>query len=300
MANKISTCPHCNNYVEGKRKSSTKRTVTRTVSKALVKDGSRDIVTLGSTAAGVVTGAAIGSVVPVIGTTIGAGIGAIAGYVGKALANDAIGKKVDQAADYLEDEYTEVVYQFSCPRCGHTWTSEEEYYEEDYDDEEEDEDDDDTEYETCPNCESDDVEDDGSGFYQYTCNDCGHEWGDIDNEECPQCGSYNCEDDGTGELQYYCKECGHVWGDYDEEEDEEEYISSNNQNRSKRSQILDVIKTCSKNSTWLDESCGIDNVYIDKCKSTLQRHYYIDVSNKEISSCKTIGKLIDLIESKMY
>ena len=300
MANKISTCPHCNNYVEGKRKSSTKRTVTRTVSKALVKDGSRDIVTLGSTAAGVVTGAAIGSVVPVIGTTIGAGIGAIAGYVGKALANDAIGKKVDQAADYLEDEYTEVVYQFSCPRCGHTWTSEEEYYEEDYDDEEEDEDDDDTEYETCPNCESDDVEDDGSGFYQYTCNDCGHEWGDIDNEECPQCGSYNCEDDGTGELQYYCKECGHVWGDCDEEEDEEEYISSNNQNRSKRSQILDVIKTCSKNSTWLDESCGIDNVYIDKCKSTLQRHYYIDVSNKEISSCKTIGKLIDLIESKMY
>lgn len=300
MANKISTCPHCNNYVEGKRKLSTKRTVTRTVSKALVKDGSRDIVTLGSTAAGVVTGAAIGSVVPVIGTTIGAGIGAIAGYVGKALANDAIGKKVDQAADYLEDEYTEVVYQFSCPRCGHTWTSEEEYYEEDYDDEEEDEDDDDTEYETCPNCESDDVEDDGSGFYQYTCNDCGHEWGDIDNEECPQCGSYNCEDDGTGELQYYCKECGHVWGDCDEEEDEEEYISSNNQNRSKRSQILDVIKTCSKNSTWLDESCGIDNVYIDKCKSTLQRHYYIDVSNKEISSCKTIGKLIDLIESKMY
>ena len=174
----------------------------------------------------------------------------------------------------------------------HTWTSEEEYYEKDYED--------DTEYDTCPNCDSDDVEDDGSGFYQYTCNDCGHEWGDIDNEECPQCGSYNCEDDGTGELQYYCKECGHVWGDYDEEEEDEEYISSNNQNSSKRSQMLDVIKTCSKNSTWLDESCDIDNVYIDKCKSTLQRHYYIDVSNKEISSCKTIGKLIDLIESKMY
>ena len=299
MANNISTCPHCKNYVEGKRRSSTKRKVTRTVSKALVKDGSRDLVTFGSTAAGMATGAAIGSVVPVIGTTIGAGIGAIAGYVGKALANDAIGKKVDQAADYLEDEFTEVVYQFSCPRCGHTWTSEEEYYEEDCDDEE-DYEDDDTEYETCPNCESDDVEDDGSGFYQYTCNDCGHEWGDIDNEECPQCGSYDCEDDGTGELQFYCKECGHVWGDYDEDEENEEYISSNNQNRSKRSQILDVIKTCSKNSTWLDESCGIDNVYIDKCKSSLQRHYYLDVSTKEISSCKTIGKLIDLIESKLY
>ena len=300
MANKISACPHCKNYVEGKRKSSSKRTVARTTAKALVKEGSKDLVECGTIGAGFVTGAAIGSVVPVIGTGIGGAIGAVAGWVGKALANDAIGKKVDQAADYLEDEYTEVVYQFSCPRCGHTWTSEEEYYEEDYDDEEEDEDDDDTEYETCPNCESDDVEDDGSGFYQYTCNDCGHEWGDIDNEECPQCGSYNCEDDGTGELQYYCKECGHVWGDYDEAEDEEEYISSNNQNRSKRSQILDVIKTCSDNSSWLSESCGINHVHISKCKSTLQRHYYIDVSTKEISSCKTVGKLIDLIESKMY
>lgn len=214
MANKISTCPHCKNYVEGKRKSSSKKTVVRTTVKALVKEGSKDAVEMGTIGAG----AAIGTLIcPGPGTVIGAA----AGYVGKALANDAIGKKVDQAADYLEDEYTKVVYQFSCPRCGHTWTSEEEYYEEDYDDEEED-------------------------------------------------------------------------------EDEEEYISSNNQNRSKRSQILDVIKTCSKNSTWLDESCGIDNVYIDKCKSTLQRHYYIDVSNKEISSCKTIGKLIDLIESKMY
>lgn len=293
MANKISTCPHCKNYVEGKKKSSSKKTVVRTTVKALVKEGSKDAVEMGTIGAG----AAIGTLIcPGVGTVIGGA----AGWIGKALANNAIGKKVDQAADYLEDEYTEVVYQFSCPRCGYTWTSEEGYYEENCDDEEDYNDD--TEYETCPNCESDNVEDDGSGFYQYTCNDCGHEWGDIDNEECPQCGSYNCEDDGTGELQYYCKECGHVWGDYDEEEDEdeEEYISSNNQNRSKRSQILDVIKTCSKNSTWLDESCGIDNVYIDKCKSTLQKHYYIDVSNKEISSCKTIGKLIDLIESKMY
>lgn len=221
MASKISTCPHCNNYVEGKRISSFKGKTARTAAKAGVKEASKDIVGGITVGGGALAGAAIGSAIPIIGTGIGATIGAAVGWVGKAMANDAIGKKVDQAADYLEDEYTEVVYQFSCPRCGHTWTSEEEYYEEDYDDEEED-------------------------------------------------------------------------------EDEEEYISSNNQNRSKRSQILDVIKTCSRNSTWLDESCGIDNVYIDKCKSTLQRHYYIDVSNKEISSCKTIGKLIDLIESKMY
>ena len=30
----------------------------------------------------------------------------------------------------------------------------------------------------CPNCGSDDFEDDGSGYVQYTCNRCGHIWGD--------------------------------------------------------------------------------------------------------------------------
>lgn len=31
---------------------------------------------------------------------------------------------------------------------------------------------------SCPECGSDDVDDDGSGYLQYTCNDCGHNWGD--------------------------------------------------------------------------------------------------------------------------
>ena len=143
MANNRSICPRCNNYVEGRKISSFKGKTARTAAKALVKEGSKDIVEFGTIGAGAAAGAAIGSIIPGIGTAIGATIGGAAGWVGKALANDAIGKKVDQAADYLEDEYTEVVYQYTCPKCGHSWTSEDEDYEEDYEDYDEEEYDDD-------------------------------------------------------------------------------------------------------------------------------------------------------------
>ena len=131
MANNRSVCPRCNNYVEGHKISSFKGRTARTVSKAVAKEISKDAVELGTMGAG----AAIGTLIcPGVGTVIGAA----AGWVGKALANDAIGKKVDQAADYLEDEYTEVVYQYSCPKCGHSWTSEDEDYDDDYDEENDD------------------------------------------------------------------------------------------------------------------------------------------------------------------
>lgn len=223
MANKISTCPRCNNYVEGKRKSSSKRTVARTVSKALVKDGSRDVVTLGSTAAGMATGAAIGSIIPGVGTVIGATIGGAVGYVGKALANDAIGKKVDQAADYLEDEYTEVVYQFSCPRCGHTWVS-----------------------------------------------------------------------NGNDQKNDYCYDRSSTYG-----YNTRTYSSNNNYNNSNESKVLELIKMNSDHSIWLDESCGIENVNISKLRNHLSRNYFLDLSESEISSCTTIGELVEFIEMKL-
>ena len=116
MADKILICPRCNNYVEGKRVLSNKGKATRTVSKAVAKEISRDAVEMGTIGAGAVIGSLI---FPGVGTVIGAA----AGWVGKALANDAIGKKVDKAADYLEDEYTDVVYQYSCPKCGYMWVS---------------------------------------------------------------------------------------------------------------------------------------------------------------------------------
>ena len=36
---------------------------------------------------------------------------------------------------------------------------------------------------------------------------------------CPECGSVHFEDDGSGHIQYTCNNCGHIWGD-DEDEDE--------------------------------------------------------------------------------
>ena len=146
MANNRSICPRCNNYVEGRKISSFKGKTARTAAKALVKEGSKDIVEYGTIGAGMATGAAIGSIIPGVGTAIGASIGGAVGWVGKALANDAIGKKVDQAADYLEDEYTEVVYQYTCPKCGYSWTSEDEDCDEEDDDDYEDYDEEEDEY----------------------------------------------------------------------------------------------------------------------------------------------------------
>ena len=81
---------------------------------------------------------------------------------------------------------------------------------------------------SCPNCSSDDVDDDGSDYLQYTCNDCGHNWGHDDTVECPECGSDDVENDGTDNLQYKCNACGEIWGDCEDDEvydngDEEDY-----------------------------------------------------------------------------
>ena len=72
---------------------------------------------------------------------------------------------------------------------------------------------------SCPNCSSNDVDDDGSDFLQYTCNDCGHNWGHDDTVECPVCGSDDVENNGTDYLQYTCNDCGQNWGEYEDEDD---------------------------------------------------------------------------------
>ena len=82
----------------------------------------------------------------------------------------------------------------------------------------------DNEKPNCPNCSSDDVDDDGSDYLQYTCNDCGHNWGHDDTVECPECGSDDVENDGTDNMQYECNACGHIWGDdevYDNDDEDE-------------------------------------------------------------------------------
>ena len=73
----------------------------------------------------------------------------------------------------------------------------------------------------CPKCGSDNIEDDATGYLQYTCGNCGHFWGHS-GEECPKCGSDDTEDDNTGNLPYKCNVCGHNWGNDDIDEDEED------------------------------------------------------------------------------
>ena len=81
-------------------------------------------------------------------------------------------------------------FPFKCKnkKCGYTWTSlprEDDDYS-DYDDDDDDDDDYDDDYDDetpcCPECGSDDVTDDGSGYLQYRCNDCDHVWGDDDDD----------------------------------------------------------------------------------------------------------------------
>ena len=88
-------------------------------------------------------------------------------------------------------------------------------------------DEEDLELPNCPNCGSDDVDDDDSDYLQYTCNDCGHNWGHDDTVACPECGSDDVENDGTDNMQYECNACGHMWGDdeaYENEEDDDELL----------------------------------------------------------------------------
>ena len=61
----------------------------------------------------------------------------------------------------------------------------------------------------CPNCSSDDVTDDGSDYLQYTCNACGHMWGqdevyDNDDEE-----DYDDDTDNAGnKMSEYIESLG--------------------------------------------------------------------------------------------
>lgn len=82
----------------------------------------------------------------------------------------------------------------------------------------------------CPKCVSDNIEDDETGYLQYTCNSCGHSlWGHTTDEECPECGSDDVWDANTGKHPYTCNVCGHNWGN-DDENDEDNDKNENNNN----------------------------------------------------------------------
>ena len=144
-------------------------------------------------------------------------------------------KKCPKCAEekiYIKTDNYPFTYQCKNKKCGHEWTiipNEE---------------DDDVKTPNCPNCSSDDVEDDGSDYLQYTCNDCGHNWGHDDTVECPECGSDDVENDGTYNLQYECNACGRIWGDdeYGDNNDEYEDDADNEGNQmSEYYEVLNII-----------------------------------------------------------
>ena len=149
----------------------------------------------------------------------------------------------------VTDEYP-FTYQCKNIRCGHEWT----LIPHDIDNE--------VGTPSCPNCNSDDVEDDGSDYLQYTCNDCGHNWGHDDTVECPECGSDDVENDGTDNLQYECNTCGHMWGDdeYDDNEDEYEYDDNEDDTDDEGNEMSEYLEAfgiiCGKSSKYDVEQLG--------------------------------------------
>ena len=73
----------------------------------------------------------------------------------------------------------------------------------------------------CPNCGSDDFEDDGSGYVQYTCNRCGHIWGDEKDEDDNE-DEEDCDEDDDDELHRFFPVCGITLGETTVEEAEKQ------------------------------------------------------------------------------
>lgn len=104
-------CPSCGNYVEGKRPQS--------YTKKVAKTGVKSIVNGAASVGAASTGAAIGTAIfPGVGTAVGAA----AGFVASAMFHTAVNEGIDKIVDITEENVTDIVYEFSCPKCGKKWT----------------------------------------------------------------------------------------------------------------------------------------------------------------------------------
>lgn len=104
-------CPSCGNYVEGKKRQSYTKKVTKT--------GVKSIVNGAASVGAASTGAAIGSAIfPGVGTAVGAA----AGFVASAMFHTAVNEGVDQIVDIAEENVSDIVYEFICPKCGKKWS----------------------------------------------------------------------------------------------------------------------------------------------------------------------------------
>lgn len=158
-----------------------------------------------------------------------------------------------------------------------------------------DEGDNDVEVPSCPKCDSDNVEDDGSGYLQYKCNDCGNVWG-HDDEECPECGSRDTEDDGTDYLQYECNNCGHIWGDDKSDDDDQ---NNNDPIFQKLCSIVIDKLGVEKNEVTLwarfVEDFGADSLDLVELVMEIEKEFGISIPDDIAENLKTVGETVDYI-----
>ena len=114
---KTMQCPQCGNYVEGKKTKSYANKVARQGAKSLV----HSVTGVGGATLGAKTGAAIGSIIPGVGTGAGFLVGGAIGFIGSAMFNQKVNENIDKAGDFIEDEFADNEYEFTCPKCGHEW-----------------------------------------------------------------------------------------------------------------------------------------------------------------------------------
>lgn len=113
MENMRQQCPECGNWVEGKKRAS--------YTKKLAKTGVKTAVNSAASIGAASTGAAIGSAIfPGVGTLIGGA----AGFLASTMFHTAVNEGIDAIAEGTEEVLSDnIVYEFSCPKCGHEWDS---------------------------------------------------------------------------------------------------------------------------------------------------------------------------------
>lgn len=106
MAKQIDTCPHCGNFVEGKRVQSYATRLTKMGAKSTAS-GIADVASAG-------TGAMIGTA---LGGPIGAVLGGAVGWIAGLAAKDKVNQTIDNEIDDMRSEE----YEYTCPKCGCKW-----------------------------------------------------------------------------------------------------------------------------------------------------------------------------------
>lgn len=149
---------------------------------------------------------------------------------------------------------------------------------------------------SCPKCNSHNIEDDGTDYLQYTCNECGHNWGHDNTVECPECGSDDIDNDGTDYLQYECNTCGHIWGDDESDDDDQD---NNDPIFQKLCSIVIDKLGVDKNEVTLwarfVEDFGADSLDLVELVMEIEKEFGISIPDDIAENLKTVGETVDYI-----